>query len=324
MTADTGELSPVDRVATLIAGGDLAERVARYVTASSSAATRRAHASDWRTFTAWCSARRVCPLPAETGTVAGYLADRAAVLRPSSLQRAASSISVAHRAAGFASPVRTPAVAVVLAGIRRTHGTAASRKSPLVVDELRLLVAQLGDDAAGVRDRAVLLLGFSAALRRSELAALNEADLEFIPAGVLVHVRRSKTDQAGEGRVIAVGYGANAGTCPVIALRCWLERARIDAGPLFRAIDRHGRIHGGLSGRAIACIVQRRVASLGLDARRFGGHSLRAGFATSAAASGVAESEIADVTGHRSVAVLRSYVRRGLLATTDISRRVGL
>lgn len=189
---------------------------------------------------------------------------------------------------------------------------------------MRLLVAQVGDDAAAVRDRAVLLLGFAAALRRSEIAALQVADVEQVASGLVITVRRSKTDQEARGREVAVGFGDHPATCPVLALRRWLERTRIDAGPLFRAIDRHGCMHGALSGRAIAGIVQRRVASLGVDARRFGGHSLRAGFATPAAASGIAESEIAEVTGHRSVAVLRTYVGRGRLATADVAPRVGL
>ena len=276
-------------------------------------------------------------LPALPATVAAYLADRAASrttvgdddgarpLRPSTLVRHLAAISMAHRAAAFASPTHELLVRTTMAGIRRTHGTAVVKKAPVLVGELCSLVPTLGDELSGVRDRALLLLGFATALRRSEIAALDVADLENVAEGLLVHVRWSKTDQDGQGREIAVGHGAEAGTCPVLATRAWIARAQLVEGPLFRAIDRHGRMREHrLSGKAVAEIVKRRVGALGLDPSRFGGHSLRSGFATSAAQAGIAEGEIAEVTGHRSIAVLRGYVRRGRAFTAAVVRRVGL
>jgi integrase len=174
---------------------------------------------------------------------------------------------------------------------------------------------------AGLRDKALLLLGFSAALRRSEIVNLDVEDLSFRSDGFLLRIRRGKTDQEGRGRTIGVAHGRN-GTCPVVAVRRWLMAAGIESGPLFRAVDRHDHIRQGrLCGRTVCRIVKRHVPQAGLDPARFGGHSLRSGFATSAAAAGVEEREIAEVTGHRSLVVLRGYIRSGKLFDVE---RIGL
>jgi len=337
LTPDNRSLTAVELDGVIAADDDLIERVVGYLRAAKAPNTRRGYASDWRAFESWCARKGAMVLPASAQTVASYLADRASSggiaddddaprpLRPSTLVRHLAAISMAHRAAAFASPTQELLVRTTIAGIRRTHGTAVVKKTPVLVGELCLLVPTLGDDLVGVRDRALLLLGFATALRRSEIAALDVSDLENVAEGLLVRVRWSKTDQDGQGREIAVGHGAEAGTCPVLATRAWIDRAHLVEGPLFRAIDRHGRMREHrLSGKAVAAIVKRRVSALGLDPARFGGHSLRSGFATSAAQAGVAEAEIAEVTGHRSIAVLRGYVRRGRAFTAAVVRRLGL
>jgi site-specific recombinase XerD len=286
-----------------------------YVRAAKAPNTLRAYQSDWATFTAWCIRRGDAALPAAAETLALYLADRAATgAKPSSLQRALAAISQAHQAKGLTSPTSHAGVRAVMAGIRRTHGTAPAKKAPMLPDTLRRVSPVLAGDLRGHRDRALLLLGFAAALRRSELAGLDVSDVEPSPSGLVVRVRRSKTDQDSQGRAVGVPYGSTPEVCPVRAVAAWQTAAGVTEGPLFRTIDRHGRLGTApLSDRAVARAVQRAARATGLDPSRFGGHSLRAGLATAAAAAGVEERDIARQTGHRSMAVLRGYIREGEL-----------
>jgi integrase len=176
-----------------------------------------------------------------------------------------------------------------------------------------------------LRDRALLLLGFAGAFRRSELVSLDVEDLEFSRAGLVVRLRRSKTDQEGQGRRIGVPRGQRAETCPLMALQAFLKAASIESGPLFRGVNRHGQLlQGRLSDRAVALVVKRRVEAVGLDPERFAGHSLRAGLATSAAAAGASERAIAKQTGHKSMAVLRRYIRDGDLFRDNAAAAVDL
>jgi integrase len=177
----------------------------------------------------------------------------------------------------------------------------------------------------GLRDRAVLLLGFAGAFRRSELVSLDVADLEFSSAGLIVTLRKSKTDQKGAGRRIGIPYGSTEGTCPVRAVQAWLETARISDGPVFRPLDRFQRVQTTrLSDKAVALIVKRRAKAVGLDPTRYAGHSLRAGLATSAAAAGASERVIMSQTGHRSADMVRKYIREGSLFTANPAGMVGL
>jgi integrase len=199
-----------------------------------------------------------------------------------------------------------------------------------MVDELRRMADALPDSTLGVRDRALLLLGFAGAFRRSELVALDVGDVRPTADGLVVTLRRSKTDQEGTGREVGIPYGSTPATCPVRAVRAWLAvHAFLSQGgtecPLFHRIDRHGRqLPGRLSDRAVARVVQRTARSAGLEAASYAGHSLRAGLATSAAAADVPERVIAQQTGHRSMAVLRRYIRSGSLFRENAAARVGL
>ena len=199
------------------------------------------------------------------------------------------------------------------AGIRRSIGTAQVVKAPAVITDLKRMLSKVPNTRVGLRDRALLLLGFASALRRSELVGLNVADLEFSSAGVVVTLRKSKTDQEQSGRRVAIPYGSSAATCPVRSLQAWLETARITGdGPVFRSLDRFQRVQPRrLSDRAVARIVKRRAAAVGLDPERYAGHSLRAGLATSAAAGGASERVIMAQTGHRSTDMVRRYIREG-------------
>jgi integrase len=183
-----------------------------------------------------------------------------------------------------------------------------------MAENLRAMVQDLGDDILSLRDRSLLLLGFAGAFRRSELTALNIEDLEFTADGVIITIRRSKTDQEAAGRKIGVPFGGSPITCPVRALRAWLDAANLKTGAVFRPIGRWGRVsRDRLSDKAVARVVKKYVEAIGFDPALFGGHSLRAGMATSAARAGKSERAIMEQTGHRSVNMVRRYIRSGSL-----------
>lgn len=287
--------------------------------------TKRAYRADWADFLAWCQATGRQALPATAETLCLYLTDRAATCKVSTLQRRLSAISQAHQVAGHGTPTTHPGVRATWQGIRRVKGTAPEGKAPALTADVRAMVGTLFADLLGARDRALLLVGFAGAFRRSELVGLNREDVAIGLQGVTVTLRRSKTDQEGAGRQVGIPYGSRAATCPVRALTRWLEASGITEGPLFRSVNRHGQLQAGrLSDRAVALVVKRCAASAGLDAKRYAGHSLRAGLATSAAAAGVGEKAIMDQTGHRSVQMVRRYIRRGSLFQNNAAGMVGL
>jgi site-specific recombinase XerD len=282
-----------------------------YAAAAKAPNTLRAYRGAWEAFEAWAQERGVAPLPAPPAIVASYLAHRATEgAKPASLALYLSAITEAHRAAGGdAKALRASAeVRAVMAGIRRTHGAAQRQASPATAEVLRAVVPGLGTDLGGLRDRALVTLGFAGAFRRSELVALDVADLVFSPRGVEVRVRRSKTDQAGEGRIAAIPF-ASGEVCPVRALRAWLDAAQLTSGPVFRAVDRWGKIGGRLDGRDVARIVKRTVQASGLDPQPFSGHSLRSGLATSAALAGKSDRAIMAQGRWKGRAMVDRYVR---------------
>ncbi len=285
--------------------GDL---VRTYVHAATSDNTRRAYRSDLRHFIEWGGA-----IPASDVMVADYLARYAGTLSVATLARRVASISKAHAARGLYSPARSELVRSTLRGIRRTHGQPQRRARPLTKEDLFSVLATTGDGLKDARDRALLLVGFAGAFRRSELVAIDCADVEPVKQGVVVHVHRSKTDQEGAGRKVGIPHGRTR-WCPVTALSDWLGRAGIEEGPVFRPVDRHGRVHDArLSGEAVSLVVKGRAAAVGLEPGDYSGHSLRAGLATSAAAAGVSSWKIRQQTGHASDAMLARYIRDGEL-----------
>ncbi len=292
----------------------LEEQADRFASASRASATKRAYSSDWGAFTTWCAPFGFSSLPASPETVALYLAHLASIpLKPSTIGRALVAISQAHKLAGHPSPRDHARVVLIMGGIRRTLGTAPRQVHPMTADVLRRVMRALPETAIGVRDRAMLLVGFAAALRRSELVALDVSDVRLVDDGLEITVRRSKTDQEGAGRVVGVPFGSKA-ACPVRAFRAWLDRSAVVEGPVFRAVDRHGRIgEQRLSDRAVAIVVKRAADLVGLDAEDFAGHSLRAGLATSAARAGKGLDTIMRQTGHRSERVARGYIRHASL-----------
>lgn len=307
----TGDTRPEPTRAELPDVGPLADRVRAYVSEGRAEATRRAYAGAWRLFEGWCEGHSLPALPASPRTVAAYLAALADEgLELSTINKARSAIVVTHRLAGHDWPRSDPATAAVMRGIRRTLGVAPRKKAPILVADLEKMLAQADPDLRGLRDRAILLIGWAAALRRSELVALDAADLTFVPDGVAVLVRFSKTDQEGEGATYGVPYADDTAKCPVRALEAWMTGACITSGPVFRPLLPSGAVsEERLADRAVARIVQKLAARAGIDPARVAGHSLRAGFMTSAAAEGRGLDEIMRQSGHKSERVARGYIR---------------
>lgn len=310
-----------------------------YLAAARADSTKRAYAADWAHFADWCIREGFDPLPAAATTVALYLADIADRYKAATLTRRCSAIAAVHTAVGHRSPTIEPLVRQTMAGIRRVHGTAQLGKDPLVTAEIRRLLEQLPPGLLGVRDRCLLLLGFAGAFRRSELVALDIRDVAESGDGLVITLRRSKTDQEAAGRKVGLPWGSHPDSCPVRGYTAWrgalrdqLERRLghdltdqdFADRPLFSPISRHGRIAPArLSDRAVARIVQRYSLAAGLDPKRYAGHSLRAGFAT-AAAAGASERAIMNQTGHRSSAMLRRYIREGSLFRENAAAQLGL
>jgi site-specific recombinase XerD len=288
-------------------GPDLASAI-DLAKAEKAASTRKAYGTDYRLFKAWCDAKGVSSLPAAPETVAAYIAAEAQTAKPSTIGRRVAAIRYAHKLAGIQTPTDAEGVKATMRGIRRTFGSARNKKAPAVAAKMLGMVATAPDSLAGLRDRALLLLGFAGAFRRSELVALDVVDIEETETGLLVTIRGSKTDQERQGITIAIARGDIA--CPVKALREWLDAAGIEAGPLFRPINKAGTVAASrLTCRSVANFVKAYAGRAGYDASTFSGHSLRSGFLTSAAGKGASIFKMMDVSRHKSVDTLRGYVR---------------
>jgi len=248
------------------------DQVREYIRASKSDNTIRGYQNDWRQFCGWCELRHVGPLPASPETVAAFIADCAERLKVGSIQRRLNAIAEAHKAARMESPTHSGIVANTMKGIRRTKGTAPTQKTATLIEDIRAMVDATDAGLIGLRDRALILLGFAGAFRRSELVGLTMADGTFDKDGLTVTLRRSKTDQAGAGRKIGIPYGANPDTCPVRTLQSWIEQATITSGLMFRSVNRHGQVRaGGLSGIDVARVVKKLVGRAGLDGAKYAG-----------------------------------------------------
>jgi integrase len=296
----------------------LVDQARAYAAEAKAPATRRAYRGAWQAWGRWAAAHGLAALPAAPEAVACYVSALAAAgRRVPSLELALAALAAAHQAAGHPSPRSAPVVREVMQGIRRAIGVAPQPKAPVRVPELRAMLATTPAGLLGLRDQALLLVGFASALRRAELVALDVADVVTGPDGLTITLRRSKTDQEGAGRPIGVPFGSAPAVCPVRALAAWLAAAGITEGAIFRGVSRHGALLGRLSDRGVARVVQRGAAAVGLEASAFGGHSLRAGLATAAATAGKSERAIMAQTGHRSAVMVRRYIRTANLFTDN-------
>jgi integrase len=304
-----------------------AERVRDYAANSKAPATVRAYGACWKHFTDWCRDRGVSSLPAEPRTVALFIADCASKHKPASISLRMAAISAAHKLRGFESPalMRHAVVAETWAGIKRTLGTAQQGKAAILTDDIRRMIEELPDTLRGLRDVALLLLGFASACRRSELTALTVDDLAWVEEGLRVTLRRSKTDQEGKGQIIGVPYGSDPATCPVRAMRRWLAAAGITEGYAFRGVLKGGRVQASrMAGDSVALAVKRAGELVGMDSSSLAAHSMRAGFVTQAARAGCSESSIMKQTRHKSSAMLLRYTREPNLFKNNAATKLGL
>lgn len=274
--------------------------------------TRRAYRTDLEHYRAWGGT-----VPASPDSIAAYITAHAETLSIATLQRRLVSIAKAHTMQDYADPVKSDVVKLTMRGIRRIHGKPQTQASALLKEDLTVMLSHITDTIKGKRDKALLLLGFCAALRRSELVAVQIQDMEFTAQGIILTLPRSKTDQSGIGRKIGIPKGRGR-ICPVMAVTDWLLHMGSENGAVFRAITKGGVISTiSLSDRAVADIIKHYATKSGLNAERYSGHSLRAGLATSAAQHGISSWKIRAQTGHRSDAMLGRYIREGDLFTNN-------
>lgn len=292
------------------AGKRATQRVRTYLSQSLAENTIQAYASDLRHFKAWGGR-----IPASPDMVARYLADCAGTLKATTLVRRLAAIAHAHHAIGSRSPVRAEIVRQTLRGILRVHGTASRQAKPISLEHMKALVRPRPDvlPLRDLRDRTLILLGFAGGFRRSELVELRPTDVQLTREGALILVRRSKTDQTGKGRLVAIPRKRGR-LCPIKALMRWmLMLCRLEpeaAGkPLFRRIDRYGGLHGALRAPSVGVILKERLRHALHNCEGYSAHSLRAGLVTSAAAAGVPTWAIQRQTGHRSERSVHRYVR---------------
>jgi site-specific recombinase XerD len=294
----------------------------RYLAAALAPATRSAYRRAFIAFADWCKGRGLAAIPAAPETLAAYLAHEAdRGVSPSAIELKAAAIGMAHQAAECENPAKAAAVRRVASGIRRLRSKKKLERAPLLAaDVIRIVNAipvwrYAGATGAatvpsmrGLRDRALLLLGFALAARRSELAALAVEHIAFNERGLLVTFPRSKTDQEGKGQTVAVPFGAKL--CPVKTLKAWLEAAKIIEGPVFRSISKADRVlRRGIDGRQVARILQARARAAGFADTPVSGHSLRSGFLTSAAQNRASIWKMAEVSRHKDLRQLRTYVQ---------------
>lgn len=303
----------------------LMDQANTYVSAAKATNTVRSYQSDWRHFTSWCETFGLPSLPTTEEAYALYLTSLAYDgYKASTIQRRISAIAQAHTAADYESPT-TNKIRMVWAGIKRTIGTEEKGKEPIVLDILKQILDIIPDRLLGIRDRALLILGFAGAFRRSELIGINVEDIKPVKEGIVISLKTSKTNQEGKEEVVAIPYGENPGTCPVHAINKWLEAANISEGPVFRSINRHGQLsEKRLSDKAVAMIVKRYIEAIGLNKENYSGHSLRSGFATTAAMVGKSERAIMKQSRHKSTYMVRKYIRHTSLFEENAATDIGL
>ncbi len=285
----------------------LPEGILKFIAASQSAATKRAYASDLKHF--FASGGNI---PTSPAILAQYLAQCAEKLSVATLERRVTAIHKAHLEKNLESPARSETVKLLMQGIRRTLGTKQRQVQPMVKDDLLLALAMIERQKMPVkaaRDRALLLVGFASAMRRSELVAVRVEHLTYLANGVEIFLPSSKTDQEAQGRAVFIPK-ANGEHCPVLALASWLKVSEIKDGFVFRAVSRYDRVaRQGLSAQSVALVVKASVERAGGDPKEVSGHSLRAGYCTSAAEKGLLPWKIREQTGHKSDVTLARYIR---------------
>ena len=284
---------------------------------SKSKNTLRAYQSDYNDFSLFCSKNGFQAMPTEPKILSLYITHLASYSKFSTLKRRLASISIIHKTKGHYIDTKHPIIVENLMGIKRTNGSNQKGKKPLLINDLKLLIQAIDDsrekNIRKIRDKALVLIGFSGGFRRSELVNIEYEDIEFVEEGVKIFVKRSKTDQSGEGMTKAIPYFDNINFCPVKALNKWIVEAELKDGKIFNISDKN-----------VALIIKKYANYAGLDAHRYAGHSLRSGFATSTAESGAEERNIMAMTGHKSTEMVRRYIKEANLFKNNALNKIKL
>jgi len=282
---------------------------------SKSANTIRAYQSDYNDFSLFCLKNGFQAMPTQPKILALYLTHLSSYSKFSTLKRRLASISILHKTKGHYIDTKHPIIMENLMGIKRTIGSNQKGKKPLLINDLKVLIEAIHQskekDFRKTRDKALILIGFSGGFRRSELVDVECDDVEFVTEGVKIFVKRSKTDQSGEGMTKAIPYFDNKNFCPVKSLKNWIEVSDLKEGKIFNISD-----------KSVALIIKKYAKYAGLDAHRYAGHSLRSGFATSTAESGAEERNIMAMTGHKSTEMVRRYIKEANLFKNNALNKI--
>jgi len=286
---------------------------------SKSVNTLRAYRSDFKDFSTFCAKNGLSSMPTEPKILSLYLTHLSATSKFSTLKRRIASISVIHKIKGHYLDTKHPIIMENLHGIKRVKGTNQKAKKPILINDLKLIINVIDQsDLEGsknirnkIRDKAIILVGFSGGFRRSELVNIDYDDIEFVSEGIKIFIKRSKTDQSGEGMIKAIPYFDNKIFCPVLALKNWFDNCEIKSGKIF-----------DISDKSVALIIKKYASLAGLDSNKYGGHSLRSGFATSAAESGAEERNIMAMTGHKTTQMVRRYIQAANLFKNNALNKI--
>jgi len=282
---------------------------------SKSTNTLRAYQSDYNDFSLFCSKNGFQAMPTQPKILALYITHLASYSKYSTLKRRLASISILHKTKGQYIDTKHPIIMENLMGIKRTNGSNQKGKKPLLINDLKLLIQAIDGsqekNIRKIRDKALVLIGFSGGFRRSELVDIEYEDIDFVEEGVKIFIKRSKTDQSGEGMTKAIPYFDNINFCPVKALNKWIIEAELKEGKIFNISD-----------KSVALIIKKYANYAGLDAHRYAGHSLRSGFATSTAESGAEERNIMAMTGHKSPEMVRRYIKEANLFKNNALKNI--
>ena len=278
--------------------------------------TLRAYKADYKDFAGFCFKNGFKPMPSEPKIISLYLTYLSKSCKFSTLKRRLASISVIHRLSGHYIDAKHPMITENLMGIKRINGSYQKAKKPILINDLKLIVNVIDKDKNEInrfKNRALILVGFAGGFRRSELVAIDYEDVDFVPEGVKIFVKRSKTDQSGEGMTKGIPYFPNSNYCPVISLKNWIEKSEIKFGKIF-----------DMSDKSVALTVKKYTAIAGLDSNKYSGHSLRSGFATSTAELGAEERSIMAMTGHKTTQMVRRYIQEANLFKNNALNKIKL
>ncbi|MDB2446923.1 tyrosine-type recombinase/integrase [Candidatus Pelagibacter bacterium] len=290
--------------------------------------TVRAYKSDFSDFGLFCAKNGFKSLPSEPKVVSLYLTHLSTKdVKMSTLKRRLVSIGVIHKLKGHYLDTKHPAIIENIMGIKRRKGSFQKAKKPLLINSLKKIInvidQQKKEEIKKLRDRSIILIGFSGGFRRNEIVSLDYDDLDFVPEGLKLSIRRSKTDQFGEGFTKALPYFDSSQYCPVVSLRKLLDLSKIRSGPVFRRFSKGSKLsENRLTDQTVALLIKEYLNLAGIDSENFSGHSLRSGFATSAAESGVEERNIMAMTGHKSTEMVRRYIKEANLFRNNALNKI--